>query len=593
MESLPEPSASGRAKSDSAANSFSRTSVSELASITDHYRATGRLRRETQSQAESGSRPSPFQVLNKTLSARLNNLDLFDEARCSVIQYTPSRAPATSTPSNSPPPPLPPRQCQSVGPPVHPRNRSHSPACSELSSISGSEVFDVETELSSQSALPLYLRAPGTPFPPPNIIVTDTTMEAAEKSVRSKMRKLTIKMKSYNVNQLSAGSLERHWQNIDEVRALYEDLIKSIEELCEDFQAELQTAQKLDHWKDQPPIIDRDFQAYIASFSSKLDQLNSLVSPAVPQPAPLDQFQVQQLHLLKQQNEISQSRIDAAHNESVIELEAKKNAAKRKANSKRDAILTQIEDLSDKVSEVGDWSEESDLSVSRGMRNLTKWNKELEKITTMFHEFSEIYSTYDLTENDVEMSSTQLMVNKISKEVKDANKSLEEEDNVRELYTLDSAIADKVKLPTFEGKDDEDYARFKADMEKGFVQNRVTRVDKISKLRECLRGHAKKLVPDSITQDIDEAWAVLDKAYGDPVSLMKSRTEALSKMDQLPRENGKKGIQGQVESYIELESLLQNMLVLGRSSIKLGMIVFQPLSSMMSTTCSLHLLLIS
>ena len=50
--------------------------------------------------------------------------------------------------------------------------------------------------------------------------------------------------------------------------------------------------------------------------------------------------------------------------------------------------------------------------------------------------------------------------------------------------------------------------------------------------------------------------------------------DLLSKMDPLPKENDKKGIQGQVEWYIELESLMQNMLVLGRSSIKLGMIVF-------------------
>ena len=382
-----------------------------------------------------------------------------------MIHYTPSRRPATSTPSNSPPPPLPPRQCQSVGPPASPRSRSHSLACSELSTISGSEVFDVETESSNQFTLPLYLRAPGTPIHPPEITVT-VTMEAAVKSVKSKMRKLTIKMKSYTPSQLSAGSLDWHRPYIDEVRSVYEDLIESVEVLCEDFEAELTTAQKLDHWKAQLPNIDRDFQAYVASFSSKLDQLHIGSYPAAPQPAPLDQFQVQQLQLLKQQNEISQSRINAVANETVLDNESKKNAAKRKANSKRDSILSQIDDLSDKVGEVEDWQDESDLSVSRGIRNLTKWNKDLEKITNMFQEFSEIYSTHDLSEEDVEMSSTQLMVNKIAKELKDLNKVLEDEDNVRELYTLDSAIADKVKLPIFEGRDEDVYVRFKAEMEK-------------------------------------------------------------------------------------------------------------------------------
>ena len=201
----------------------------------------------------------------------------------------------------------------------------------------------------------------------------------------------------------------------------------------------------------------------------------------------------------------------------------------------------------------------------------------MEKITAMFLEFTDIISTHDLTENDVEIASTQLMMNKITKDMKETNEVLEEEDLARQHYTLDTSTVDKIKLPTFEGKDDEDFARFKEEMVRGFVHNRVTKVDQLLKLRECLRGHAKKLVPDSLTQDIVEAWKVLDKAFGDPVRLIKCKTDALSRMEPLPRENGKKGVKGQVEWYIELESLLSNLLVLGRSSIQLGMIVFQPL----------------
>ena len=84
-------------------------------------------------------------------------------------------------------------------------------------------------------------------------------------------------------------------------------------------------------------------------------------------------------------------------------------------------------------------------------------------------------------------------------------------------------------------------------------------------------------MPDSLTQDIDQAWSILDKAYGDPTRLLKSRIEALTKMESLPKENNKKGIKGQVEWYIELESLMQSLLVLGQSQQKLGMTVFRPL----------------
>ena len=67
-------------------------------------------------------------------------------------------------------------------------------------------------------------------------------------------------------------------------------------------------------------------------------------------------------------------------------------------------------------------------------------------------------------------------------------------------------------------------------MEKAFVCNRVSGADKISKLRENLRGDALKLIPEALTMDIDAAWKVLDKAYGKPVRLMKVRKKALLEM---------------------------------------------------------------
>ena len=577
MDSLQEPAANCRDQSDSAGSSSRVSSVSELASLTDHYRATGRLRRESQSQAEGGIGQNTYKILNRTLTARLDNLGLFDEQNrnpVSVIQYTPARKPATSTPSNSPPPPILPRDCQSIGPPVPPRSRPHSPACSELSSISGSEVFLRETD--NSYPLPLYLRAPGTPIPNPETTTT-ITMEAAEKSVKSKMRKLTIQMKSYRPSHLSAGTVSWHKEYIDEVRNLYKDLIESIEVLCEDFESEL-GAEKLGHWQGQPDSIERDFDTYISSFSEKLDQIQGQnhIPDQVPQSS-LDQFQTQQLKLLQQQNDICQSRITAEANETMRENDAKKMAAKKKAKAKRAVILNEIDELSYKVSAVDDWREESDYSISRGLRNLDKWNKEMEKITSMFHEFTDIISTNDLTEDDVEVASTRLMVDKMTKDMKETNTILDSEDLRRELYTLDTSTVDKIKLPTFEGRDEEDFARFKEEMKRGFIHNKVTKVDQLLKLRESLKGHAKKLVPDSLTQDIDEAWEVLDKAFGDPIRMIRCKTDMLSRMESLPRENGKKGVKGQVEWYIELESLMQSLLVHGRSSTKLGMIIFQPL----------------
>ena len=545
-------------------------SVSDLESLTYQCSAAGRLRRECLVQADGGIRQSTYQILTKSLNKKLSNLELLgDNSRSSVIQLTP-RTHTTSTPSNSPPLPEVPRQCQSACIQLADR---HTSACSEISSIGANDVFDPPEDL-------ILLNVPDITCALSNQISHPVdTMEAAEKSLKSKVRKFNIKLRGYTVGQLSSGTIAWHKSYIDEVRGVYEDLLESIDIFIEDFTSDI-TEEKVSYWTNQSAGVTVGFQNYVASFSSKLDNLQAAqqsTAPTLVSNPSLEHFQTQRLQLLKEQNEIAQGRATAAANETLREVEARKNIAIKKAESKRDAILQLIDDLNERMGTVEDWKEETDLAVSRALRNLSSWRKELVKITDMFQDFTELYSSNNLSEEEVEMASTKLMVDKIVQEIRDTGKALEEEDLVRELYTLDITVTDKVKLPTFEGKDEEDYARFKVEVEKAFINNRVTKSDKLLKLRDCLKGHARKLIPDSLTQDIDEAWAVLDKAYGDPVRLIKSKTEALSRMEPLPRENNKKGIKGQVEWYIELESLLQNLLVHGRSSQKLGMIVFQPL----------------
>jgi hypothetical protein len=69
---------------------------------------------------------------------------------------------------------------------------------------------------------------------------------------------------------------------------------------------------------------------------------------------------------------------------------------------------------------------------------------------------------------------------------------------------------------------------------------------------------------------------VLDKAYGKPVRLMKVRKKALLEMSTFPTENGTKGVMGQVEWFIEMESLMQNMLDQAKSSTELSYMVYEP-----------------
>ena len=137
----------------------------------------------------------------------------------------------------------------------------------------------------------------------------------------------------------------------------------------------------------------------------------------------------------------------------------------------------------------------------------------------------------------------------------------------------------------YEGGDEEDYGKFKEDMEKAFVHNRISKSDKVAKLRECLRGHAKRLIPESITNDLEKAWEALDKAFGKPARLMRFRKAALDKLGTLPKENAKSGVKGHVEWYLELEGLLQSLIDLGRKSDEMYMEAFSP--TMLDKICSM------
>ena len=215
----------------------------EVLSASDLSSARGRISRETRSQSFQGEGQALETILTRQLSNQLNNLELIptNKERVSVIvPNTPSRSPRTSTPPGSPPVPTKlPRVPQYLDPITLPRNRSQSPSSgSDLSSIHG-EVFTDEVNNESSRISPA-LAAPGTPLKAPAIVITDT-MEAAEKEIRQKDRKLHFKMRSYNLSMVNELNLDDHKGRMKEFESMVRDLALSIEDLCLEHAATLGT----------------------------------------------------------------------------------------------------------------------------------------------------------------------------------------------------------------------------------------------------------------------------------------------------------------------------------------------------------------
>ena len=131
--------------------------------------------------------------------------------------------------------------------------------------------------------------------------------------------------------------------------------------------------------------------------------------------------------------------------------------------------------------------------------------KELEKINALNDDLKELVLSNGIASDDVPLDSSNAQMDKLFVDVEASIKAVRIEDDKRALYTLDSAKSDPIKMPLFEGNDDEDFTLFKEKVEKAFVQNRTTKADQLEKLRESLKGYPKKLIPENSTKSVEQA----------------------------------------------------------------------------------------
>ena len=103
-----------------------------------------------------------------------------------------------------------------------------------------------------------------------------------------------------------------------------------------------------------------------------------------------------------------------------------------------------------------------------------------------------------------------------------AIRDIKRENEVRGLYSLSKFKAADAKLPKFEGKPHENFAKFKKEILTGFKSNKVRREDQVKKLRENLFDQPKTMIPYSM-ESIEDAWRILDDMYGDSARVMNTK----------------------------------------------------------------------
>ena len=494
-------------------------------------------------------------VLEKLVNSKIINLDLLtpNQQRKSVIEST-SRPSSTSTPTGSP------SRANSViqflGPQI-----PTSPV-SSISRLSDDVFQNIE-----DSSLPLYARAPGSVTA--SIIVT-VAMEDIKKKLLLDERKLRQKIKNFNLDRVTKDLVvtNKYLEKLDEIESFKDDLVFGIEDFLIDYTGQLSAEDesgwksKIDSWQSTVNKHCIDVQNKAADIREMSSSSNLLTQATVPRPT-----------------SIINVAPGLSSNISTIETVAKKDAAKNKAKSKWDVICSKCNTLNDKTRAYPDWSLESDLVISRGMKEIKSWEEDMEKITALYQELTEHLIDWDIQEIDCGIFGAKDIVSGVEKAVSETVGLIKSEDDSRALYTLDSNKHELVKYPTFQGLDNEDFNLFKTKVEKAFETNRVIMSDRVTKLRSCLRGNALSLVPESSVKSISDAWTALEAAYGAPERLMRSKKEAISKLGLIPKENSGKGqpnFKNQITWFLQLESLISEIIVLGSKSVELGREAFSP-----------------
>ena len=181
--------------------------------------------------------------------------------------------------------------------------------------------------------------------------------------------------------------------------------------------------------KNQITTLEREFLIYRESFKSKVAELKNNSNAAS--------------QVLPSMNNLTLSD----------SLQAKQNAAKKKVKAKVDAIMEDLVTLSNKACKVEDWSVVSDLMIGRAMKENEKLRKEFIRINNVRRNVDEIIAEYDLDDarDGLSIQECDLKLDEVNKEVEETVKLVEEEDDTRELYSMDDSKVDKVKLPTFGG----------------------------------------------------------------------------------------------------------------------------------------------
>ena len=208
------------------------------------------------------------------------------------------------------------------------------------------------------------------------------------------------------------------------------------------------------------------------------------------------------------------------------------------------------------------WSEAEDHQVISGMASRKEWQTTLRDLGKKLNEQKTIIDTFHYTEQQESYDCVSKKFSNMHTAMCQVIKKIEQEDQIRELFSERSVKAAPTKIPIFSGKPPEDLLDFQEKFRSWVKDSKVTKRDQPNKLREHLAGKALCYFPTSIT-DMDDAWTWLKDAFGDPMTLFNYRMQIIRNMKPITEEQMYEEPLEVVNWFLEMEQCVMELVKLG------------------------------
>ena len=239
--------------------------------------------------------------------------------------------------------------------------------------------------------------------------------------------------------------------------------------------------------------------------------------------------------------------------------------AQTNADIEAEKISSKVKDLKEAFNIHDDWTVVDNHDIQVAMKEISSWRKDFDVIQETLYSMKKNVLNHGL--NQQRLTALEAAVATLKEQLYTAIKYIKYEDQVRCLYSLNTASNSTVSYTNFSGGDDEDFYLFEKKLTEAFKTNRVKRDDQVKKLRECLKGQPKNLIPENM-EDIDEALNILKEIYANSERLVKAKKAKLLALGPLPKPKSvqAKDVKDHLQWCMSLEVLLKDLVSLASES---------------------------